>query len=159
MRPHLLAVRSPSGRLRSRCLAPFLGLGLALLAPIWHLPARTLFWGCGRSSASCMFPIRPALLLLHPPGWPCLLIPAFPGRHPRSHLRPVSGDLEAFLNSRAGPGPGTRLAQSLRVPSLKLDHSHAEEEERAFMFFTDILLATHVRTDTFAVLSFRPLHP
>lgn len=27
------------------------------------------------------------------------------------------------------------------------------------MFFPDVLLATHVRTDTLAVLSFRCLHP
>lgn len=41
VRPHLLALCSPSGLLGRRHLAPFLGSGLALLAPNWRLPAQT----------------------------------------------------------------------------------------------------------------------
>ena len=40
-RPHLLAQCPPAGRHRKRRLAVFLGSGLALLTPIWRLPAQT----------------------------------------------------------------------------------------------------------------------
>ena len=41
VRPHLLAMCSPSGRLGRSRLAPFQGSGPALLAPIWRLSAQT----------------------------------------------------------------------------------------------------------------------
>ena len=91
-------------------------------------------WGC--SSASCLFPVRPAPtpLLFH--ARPSVLIPRTP---PWAPPPPPGEPLVTLRPSGIKKGRGPGLAQAWpsprELPALKLDGSHAKEE--LFMVLTD----------------------